>query len=111
MAIAGAVVMTLPFGLLVRLTPAGAEGAVSGLFGFSRALGAVLGPIAVGISIDVLGPLFGSTHGYGAMWVAIGVPILLSLPLLGALRSTGAAEPESALVQTTAAFDELALAA
>jgi MFS family permease len=110
-AIAGAVVMTLPFGLLVRLTPVGAEGAVSGLFGFSRALGAVLGPIAVGVSIDVLGPLFGSTHGYGAMWVAIGVPILLSLPLLGALRSTGAAEPEPALVQTAAAFDELALAA
>jgi MFS family permease len=110
-AIAGAVVMTLPFGLLVRLTPVGAEGAVSGLFGFSRALGAVLGPIAVGVSIDVLGPLFGATQGYGAMWVAIGVPILLSLPLLGALRSTGAAEEEPAVLQRTAAFDELALAA
>ncbi len=43
-AIAGAVVMTLPYGLLVSLTPAGAEGAASGLFGFSRALGAALGP-------------------------------------------------------------------
>jgi MFS family permease len=110
-AIAGAVVMTLPYGLLVNLTPAGAEGAVSGLFGFSRALGAVLGPIAVGVSIDVLGPLFGATHGYGAMWVAIGVPILLSLPLLNALRSDGEETEEPAVLQPTAALDELALAA
>lgn len=85
-ALAGAVVMTLPFGMLAQLTPPGAEGALSGLFGFSRALGAILGPIVVGVSIDVLQPLFPATNGYGAMWIAIGVPILLSLPFLAALR-------------------------
>jgi MFS family permease len=109
-AIAGAVVMTLPYGLLIGLTPAGAEGSVSGLFGLSRAVGAALGPITVGVAIDVLGPLFGSTHGYGAMWVAIGAPILLSLPLLSALRPGGETEQELARPQV-AALDDLALAA
>ena len=109
-AIAGAVVMTLPYGLLVRMTPEGAEGAASGLFGFSRALGAALGPILVGVAIDVLGPLFGATHGYGAMWVAIGVPILLSLPLLARLAPDEAAVREPAPAPA-AALDDLALAA
>ena len=86
-ALAGAVVMTLPYGILVGMTPAGAEGALTGLFGFSRALGAVLGPIVVGVAIDVLAPVFPATNGYGAMWIAIGAPILLSLPFLNALRA------------------------
>jgi MFS family permease len=108
-ALAGAVVMTLPYGMLVQMTPAGAEGALSGLFGFSRALGATLGPIVVGVSIDVLQPLFPATNGYGAMWIAIGAPILLSLPFLAALRSE---EPEvEAFPAPVAARDHLALAA
>ena len=110
-ALAGAVVMTLPYGILVGITPQGAEGALSGLFGFSRALGAVLGPIVVGVAIDVLAPLFPSTGGYGAMWIAIGAPILLSLPFLNALRAEQP-EPVVELGQpVTAAFDDLALAA
>ena len=110
-ALAGAVVMTLPYGILAGMTPAGAEGALSGLFGFSRALGAVLGPIVVGVAIDVLAPVFPATNGYGAMWVAIGAPILLSLPFLSASLST---EPEPALEPAepaVAAVDDLALAA
>ena len=108
-ALAGAVVMTLPYGMLVQMSPAGAEGALSGLFGFSRALGAILGPIVVGVSIDVLQPLFPATNGYGAMWIAIGMPILLSLPFLAALRRE---EPElEALPGPNAERHELALAA
>jgi MFS family permease len=110
-ALAGAVVMTLPYGILVGITPPGAEGALSGLFGFSRALGAVLGPVVVGVTIDVLAPLFPSTNGYGAMWIAIGAPILFSLPFLNALR---AEEPEPVVEldqPVPAAVDDLALAA
>ncbi|MGH3039791.1 MAG: MFS transporter [Gaiellaceae bacterium] len=110
-ALAGAVVMTLPYGILAGMTPAGAEGALSGLFGFSRALGAVLGPIVVGVAIDVLAPVFPATNGYGAMWVAIGAPILLSLPFLRASIHT---EPKAALEPAepvVAAVDDLALAA
>ncbi|HXV32911.1 MAG TPA: MFS transporter [Gaiellaceae bacterium] len=112
-ALAGAVVMTLPFGILAGMTPAGAEGALSGLFGFSRALGAVLGPIVVGVAIDVLAPVFPATNGYGAMWIAIGAPILLSLPLLRGLRGEEPkAEPRLPRAEpAVAALDELALAA
>ncbi|HEX2045839.1 MAG TPA: MFS transporter [Gaiellaceae bacterium] len=107
-ALAGAVVMTLPYALLARMTPAGAEGATSGLFGFSRALGASLGPIVVGVSLDLLGPLFPATNGYGAMWVAIGLPILASLPLLARLERPDERE-ETAV--PAARRDGLALAA
>jgi MFS family permease len=107
-ALAGAVVMTLPYGLLVGMTPPGAEGALSGLFGFSRALGAIAGPIAVGLAIDLLGPYFPGTNGYGAMWVAIGVPILLSLPFLAGMT----AEEQRPLERPVlAAREDLALAA
>ena len=109
-ALAGAVVMTLPYGILVGITPAGAEGALSGLFGFSRALGAVLGPIVVGVAIDVLAPVFPATNGYGAMWIAIGIPILLSLPFLNAIRAEGPEAVEAA-EPVAAALDDLALAA
>jgi maltose/moltooligosaccharide transporter len=109
-ALAGAVVMTLPYGILVGITPAGAEGALSGLFGFSRALGAVLGPIVVGVAIDVLAPVFPATNGYGAMWIAIGAPILLSLPFLNALKAEEEPVAEAA-EPVVAAMDDLALAA
>ena len=108
-ALAGAVLMTLPYGLLMQLTPAGAEGAVSGLFNVSRALGVILGPIVVGAAIDLAEPLFRSTGGYGAMWVVIGVPIVLSLHFLPALEAHAEAEREPATVQ--ASLDELALSA
>jgi MFS family permease len=107
-ALAGAVVMTLPYGLLMQLTPAGAEGAVSGLFNLSRAVGIVAGPIAVGAAIDFAAPLFPSTHGYGAMWVAIGLPIVLSLALFHYL---GERERPAEPAQARASLDELALSA
>ena len=106
-ALAGAVLMTLPYGLLVKLTPAGAEGSVSGLFNVSRAIGVILGPIAVGVAIDVLAPLFPATHGYGAMWVVVGVPIVLSLAFLPAAMQS----PEPAVRPGRADVDDLALSA
>jgi MFS family permease len=107
-ALAGAVVMTLPYGLLMQLTPAGSEGAVSGLFNLSRAVGIIAGPIVVGAAIDFAGPFFTSTHGYGAMWVAIGVPIVLSLALFSSWeRPAEAPKPARA----RAALDDLALSA
>jgi MFS family permease len=107
-ALAGAVAMTLPYGLLMQLTPAGAEGAVSGLFNLSRAVGIVAGPIAVGAAIDLGAPLFSATHGYGAMWVAIGVPVVLSLALFHFWERP---EPAAGPATTRAALDDLALSA
>ena len=108
-ALAGAVLMTLPYGLLMKLTPAGSEGAVSGLFNLSRALGVILGPIVVGAAIDVGASLFQATNGYGAMWVAIGVPIVLSLAFLPALERVE--EPAAGPGTSRAAVDDLALSA
>ena len=109
-ALAGAVLMTLPYGILMRLTPAGAEGAVSGLFNFSRALGVILGPVVVGGAIDVFAPLFASTNGYGAMWVAIGVPIVLSLHFLPSFERTERCETCSPATRP-ASLDDLPLSA
>ena len=92
-ALAGAVLMTLPYGLLMQMTPTGSEGAMSGLFNLSRALGVILGPIVVGAAIDLAEPLFRSTNGYGAMWAAVGVPIVLSLAFLPALERDAEPEP------------------
>ncbi len=110
-ALAGAVLMTLPYGLLMGMSPVGAEGAASGLFNLSRAVGVILGPIVVGAAIDLAGPLFASTNGYGAMWVAIGVPIVLSLHFLPTPQREASPAPASQPRTTAAELDDLALSA
>jgi len=90
-ALAGAIVMTLPPALAFTLAPAGRAGAAAGLLDFSRGLGVVLGPIVVGAAIEAFrGPL-ASTHGYAAMWPVIGIPVLASLLLLRRLEPRGEA--------------------
>jgi MFS family permease len=86
-AVAGAVVMTLPQALAFTFAPAGSEGAAAGLQDFSRGVGVVLGPIVVGAAIQGLGGVFDATHGYAAMWPVIAIPVLASALVL---RSTEA---------------------
>jgi MFS family permease len=92
-ALAGAIVLTLPQALAFTLAPVGSEGAAAGLQDFSRGIGVVLGPIAVGAAIGSSRSLFGATHGYAAMWLVIGVPVLLAALLLRAVE----AEPQPAV--------------
>src|SRR5436309_1066906 len=63
-ALAGAVVLTLPQALAFTLAPEGSEGAAAGLQDFSRGLGVVLGPVVVGAAVGISRSVFGSTHGY-----------------------------------------------
>jgi MFS family permease len=91
-ALAGSIVLTLPQALAFTLAPAGSEGAAAGLLDFSRGVGVVLGPIAVGAAIGLFQPLFQSTNGYAAMWPLIGIPVLLAALLLKPLEE-GKAEP------------------
>jgi MFS family permease len=86
--LAGAIVLTLPQALAFTLAPAGSEGAAAGLQDFSRGVGVVLGPIAVGAAVGVSEPLFTSTNGYAAMWLVVGVPVLLAAYLLARLDAT-----------------------
>ena len=81
-----AAVMTLPFSVLMRLLPEENHGSASGLFGFSRGIGAALGPLVTGLAILLLRPVLDGTKGYGAMWLVCSVTLLASIPLLWSLR-------------------------
>jgi maltose/moltooligosaccharide transporter len=85
-AIAGVMVMTLPYALLLDLSPQGKDqGATAGLFGMSRGMGLLAGPLLAGLAISVLRPLFPDTQGYAALFVVAGVALLISLPVLRGL--------------------------
>lgn len=86
-ALAGAILLTLPQALAFLCAPGGGQGVAAGIVDVSRGVGLVLGPIAVGAAISLFSNVFDATHGYGAMWPVIGVANLLSLPLLWKLRS------------------------
>ena len=86
-ALAGAIVLTLPQALAFTLAPTGSEGVAAGLQDFSRGVGLVLGPIAVGAAVGISQPLFESTHGYAAMWLIIGLPVLVAAVLLKTLEA------------------------
>jgi MFS family permease len=88
-AIAGAIVMTLPQALAFTLAPAGSAGAAAGLLDFSRGVGVVLGPIVVGATIELFHGQLPATDGYAAMWPVIGIPVLLTLPLLRMVEGKG----------------------
>jgi MFS family permease len=82
-ALAGAIVLTLPQALAFTLAPVGSEGAAAGLQDFSRGVGVVLGPVAVGAAVGAAQGIFAATHGYAAMWLVIGLPVLIAALLLG----------------------------
>lgn len=86
-ALAGAIVLTLPQALAFTLAPVGSEGVAAGLQDFSRGVGVVLGPIVVGAVVGVSQPVFESTDGYASMWLVIGLPVLLAAMLLKQLEA------------------------
>jgi MFS family permease len=81
-ALAGAILLTLPPALAFTLAPRGGEGAAAGIIDVSRGVGVVLGPVAVGAAVSLTPSFFSATHGYAAMWPVIGGCVLLSVPLL-----------------------------
>jgi MFS family permease len=81
-AVAGGTVMTLAWGLLFKVMPAGDRGAISGLALMTKGVGLLAGPLAVGAVIDIFHPLLRSTDGYGAMWLAVGLPVLAVVPFV-----------------------------
>jgi MFS family permease len=82
----GGVVMTLPYALLIPLMDADDHGLTTGLYSLSRGVGTALGPLLAGVAIAVSDDVFGGTRGYQAMWGVCAAAILLSVPVLGALR-------------------------
>lgn len=88
-ALAGAVLLTLPQALAFTLAPSGSQGAAAGLVDVSRGLGLVLGPLVVGAAVSGSSRVFTATHGYAAMWPVIGLAVLASVPLLRRLQTLG----------------------
>jgi MFS family permease len=91
-AIAGGTVMTLAWGLLFKLMPAGDRGAISGLATTTKGLGLIIGPLLAGAVIDLLRSRLDETQGYQALWPVLGLPIILAIPLVARL---GRAESEA----------------
>jgi predicted MFS family arabinose efflux permease len=54
-AFGGGVPMSLSYALLIPMMPAGAHGAVTGLYSLSRGLGISLGPLLGGVAIEAAG--------------------------------------------------------
>jgi len=90
-AIAGGTVMTLAWGLLFKLMPAGDRGAISGLATTTKGVGLVIGPLLGGIVVDLMSDRLPSTHGYQALWPILGMPILIVLPFVAMLARAEAA--------------------
>jgi MFS family permease len=92
-------VMTVAYAAILRALPADRRGAATGLLGFGRGVGLVLGPVLAGMAIQVLGPWFADTRGYAAIWLVAAVAVLLSLgPVARLLRDEqqAAATPAAA---------------
>lgn len=86
-ALGGAVLMTLPYALLVPMMPEHEHGALTGFYSLSRGLGIALGPVLAGAAIQLLRGPFSSTQGFQAMWGVCSAAIFLSIPLLDRLRA------------------------
>lgn len=88
-ALAAVTVMTLPYALLMDLLPGGDHGSAAGVYGFSRGIGLLAGPLLAGLAIVILEPVFTSSDGYAAIFPVASLAVLASIPLLrrsGAIR-------------------------
>ncbi|MGI8439244.1 MAG: MFS transporter [Thermoleophilaceae bacterium] len=81
-AFAAVVLITVPYSLLMGLMPPDEHGAASGLFGLSRGVGTLLGPLVTGGAIQLLQPVLPATKGYSALFAVTSAAILLSYPLV-----------------------------
>ena len=79
-AFGGGVTMSLPYALLIPMMPAGAHGAVTGLYSLSRGFGISLGPLIGGVAIETAG------ENYRWVWLVCAAAIIASLAPLLSLR-------------------------
>lgn len=92
-ALAAVTVMTLPYALLMDLLPEGDHGSAAAVYGFSRGVGLLAGPLLAGLAIATLEPVFSSTDGYAAIFPVASLAVLTSIPLLRrCVAATGRAQ-------------------
>lgn len=87
-AFAAVVLMTLPYALLMGLLPddRGTHGTSAGLFGMSRGVGVIVGPLLAGIAADLLDSVpvltLARTDGYSAIFAVAALLLFASIPNL-----------------------------
>ena len=79
-AFGGGVTMSLPYALLIPMMPAGAHGAVTGLYSLSRGIGISLGPLLGGVAIQAAG------GDYRWVWLVCSAAIIASILAMRPLR-------------------------
>jgi MFS family permease len=85
-AFGGAVVLTLPYALLIPMMPKDEHGRITGLYSTSRGLGIMLGPLLAGATIS-LGKNVFLAKGYSAMWLVCAASMLLSILFLRNIKN------------------------
>jgi MFS family permease len=78
----GAMALSLPYAILMRIMPSQSHGATAGLFDLSTGAGSLLGPLVTGAAIDAFHSLFRATAGYAAMWPVLAISTLISIPFM-----------------------------
>jgi MFS family permease len=86
-AFAAVVLMTLPYSLLMDLLPrAGGHGVGASLFGFSRGVGLIVGPLLAGIAVELTRAIpaltLRQTSGFSSVFAVTMVLLVLSMPVL-----------------------------
>jgi len=79
LAFAAALVLSLAFPWLTRLTPGEDHGLVAGLYGVSQGAGIVLGPVLAGLAVVAGRDAFPATEGYAAVFLVVSAAVLASL--------------------------------
>jgi maltose/moltooligosaccharide transporter len=79
----GAIVMTLPYAILMRMMPKGQIGGFTAMFSMVRGLANVIAPLLAGGAVDVTRHLVNGTRydgrEYAAIWAVCGVMLIISL--------------------------------
>jgi MFS family permease len=85
-AFAAVVLMTLPYAILMTLMPETEHGVAAGLFGLSRGVGIIVGPLLAGLAIAALDTVrvltFADTDGYSAIFAVAVVLLATSIAFL-----------------------------
>jgi MFS family permease len=78
-AFAAGMIMALPYAELMGMLEDEHHGLAAGMFGLSRGVGTLLGPVLAGAAVTLLkGPL-ASTHGYAAVFGVASIAAFLSI--------------------------------
>lgn len=91
-AFAAVVLLTLPYSVLMGLLPPQrSHGAGAGLYGISRGVGLLLGPLLAGYAVELFRGIpvlvFARTSGYSAVFALTSVVLLASIPVLRSLKA------------------------